>query len=108
VLCSSLFSNATDIDVTFSDYFKEIGSFIIKREMWMGNLGIKKKGSIYKVQYTSPIVQLLADSTPLGSVINKLEEAVICWWLAFKASRKNKRQRTFILFTTEHTKHSAL
>jgi hypothetical protein len=42
------------------------------------------------------------------SMINKLERAVLCWLLAFKASRKNKQKRTFILFTTEHTKHSAL
>jgi hypothetical protein len=67
-----------------------------------------KKGSISKVQYTSSIVQLLADSTPLGSMINKLEGAVICWMLAFEASRKKQTKRTFILFTTKHTKHSAL
>lgn len=54
-----------------------------------------KTGSIYKVQYTSPTVQLLADSTPLGSVINKLEEAVICWLLAFKASRKKQTKENF-------------
>jgi len=95
-------------DISFSYDFKETGSFFTKREKQWGNLVIMIKGSIYKVQYTSTIVQLLADSTPLGSMINKLEGAVICWLLAFKASRKNKQKRTFILFTTEHTKHSAL
>lgn len=62
-----------------------------------------KTGSIYKVQYTSSIVQSLADSTFLGSVINKLEEAVICWLLAFKASRQNKQNRTFIYHGTYKT-----
>ena len=63
----------------------------------MGKFGDneKKKGSISKVQYTSSIVQLLADSTPLGSMINKLEGAVICWMLASRASRKKQTKGNF-------------
>ena len=57
-----------------------------------------KKVSIYKVQYTSSIVQLLADTTPLGSTTNKLEGAVICSLLAFKASRKKTKENFYFIY----------